>query len=111
MLLTCVALFALTSTPTSPSAPSIIPIHIGDAGTKRPMKLDQTAAVNAAKKALTDRKVDTSKLNLSSPSVRIIADGATWEVTFNPAVPGSKGGVVIVQIDGETGDPLIAFGK
>lgn len=108
MVLMLVGLCVLTAAP--PPTPTTTPIHLGDAGAPKTPKLDQAAAVSAAKKALTERKVDTSTLNLDAPAVRTVADGANYEVTFSPRQQ-VKGGTVIVLIDGQTGAPQIGFGE
>ena len=108
MFVTLVGLMLLTATP--PPASTTTHIHIGDAGTPRALKLDEAAAIAAAKKALVARKIDTSKLNFDAPAVRTVADGANYEVTFTSKTP-TKGGTVIVQIDGQTGEPQIGFAE
>ena len=108
MFVTLVGLMLLTATP--PQASTTTQIHLGDAGTPRAPKLDQAAAIAAAQKALVARKVDTSKLSIDAPAVRTVADGANYEVTFKPKTP-TRGGTVIVQIDGQTGEPQIGFGE
>ena len=106
MVLTLVGLLMLTAAP--PPASTTTNIHIGDAGAPKAPKLTEAAAVAAARQALTDRKVDTSKLVLDAPAVRTVADGSNFEVTFKPR-EAAKGGTVIVQIDGQTGAPQIGF--
>jgi hypothetical protein len=108
MHLALAALLILSAGP--PPASTTTEIHIGDAGTPKPPKIDRAAALAAAKKAMADQKVDTSKLDLNGPTVRMVAGGANYEFCFQPKVK-TKGGLVTVLVDGQAATAIIGFGE